>query len=192
MRRLLGLLIVAVLVSGCAVSWRPPRPILPVATRMPAPRPYPTLGPDEPSFDSAQDAWQTRALAVPPAPTLLGAPRTFVITVADDGLRWNGDVLLRWRHPAPPGVDYYEVRHGLNQPYTTGEREGTTTALRFLSDAPGQDFVYQSGTPGAAVAGDLDAWRIKACNRAGCSDPSNAIGVMTFSLRQGSAALPFH
>ncbi len=163
-----------------------PRPTLPVMTRVPAPVPYPTLGPDE----NVDGVVVDRSLAVPPAPTLLGWPKTFVITVSDDGIRWDGDVLLRWRHPAPPGVDYYEVWHGLWQPYSTPENEGTTTALRFLSDAPGQDFVYQSGAPGFDYHGGLDSWAVTACNRAGCSAKSNEVGVVTYSLKQGIEHLP--
>lgn len=198
------------LVIGLLIPWlgacqgerpRPPRQTpVPVATLVPTRVPWPTLGP---SFDfagqtapgSAQDADAAaetgeRGLPSAPAAPVLLSGRSIVLTVSDDGERWEGDVLLRWRHANPPGVDYYEVRHGLNAPYSNPDLDGTTTALRFLSDAPGQDFVYLGGTAGATIAGDLDTYTVRACNRAGCSAASNEIGVMSFSLRQGIPELP--
>ncbi len=186
--RIVGALVLLVLLTGC-VRAVGPTPV-PIVTRAPTPVPWPTLGLDEAPTDAT-----TRALGSPSAPVLLGSPRTFVVTEYEDYCRWAGDVLLRWRHSNPPSVDYYEVWHGLNQPYSSPDLEGTTTALRWLSDAPGQDFVYNSGDygipsgcVGVSIAGDVDTWQVRACNRAGCSGPSNEIAVMSFSLRQG---MPF-
>lgn len=166
---------------------RPPRATpVPIVTLAPTRVPWPTLGPD----DTYQSAPAARSVSVPAAPSLLSG-RTVVLTVEDDGQRWEGDVLLRWRHASPPGVDYYEVRHGLNQPYSSPDLDGTTTALRYLADAPGQTLIYLGGTAGATIAGDLDTYTVRACNRAGCSAASNEIGVITFSVRQGIPFLPY-
>ncbi len=191
----LVLALLVMLPQQCGGRPRPPaptpRPTLPVITRVPAPVPLPTVGPDSSQDAVSRGTWWFGA---PRAAVLLGAPQTQVFTVVDDGTYWNGDVLLKWRHPNPGSVNFYEVWHGLNTPYiepgVRGELEGTTSALRWWSDAPGQSFTYMTLTPGVDIMGGLDTWKIVACNRAGCAAPSNEIGVVTYSLNQGMKELP--
>lgn len=158
----------------------------------PAPAPRATLGPRMP------EAWGLEAApAAPAAPVLLTAPHTALINSqqAIGGL-WRADVLLRWSHPSPPGTNWYRVYAAVDEPYfdpatcATCELEGETTALRWVSAAPGLAFYPDNWDAEANLMSRMQTYRVVACNRGGCSAVSNEVGVVSYSLNQGIPNLP--
>lgn len=159
-------------------------------TRAPAPVPIPTIGP----LALRAESW---SFAAPVAPTLLDWPGTRPINEQMLTTFWETDVLLRWTHPSPPGSNWYQVWTAVNEPYftpgscTSCELEGVTSAQRFVSDGDGLTFSPTHGLPESEIMSRIQTYRVVACNRAGCSEPSNAKGVVVFSLDQNAPLPPW-
>lgn len=180
---------------------RPTRAIsleTPVAgpTWVPAPIPLPTLGPD--GLAGPLNETATRwTFSVPSAPTLLGWPATRLINEQMLTALWETDVLLRWTHASPPGSNWYQVWTAVDAPYFEPGNcagcglEGVTSAQRFVSDAEGLTFSPTHGLAQSDVMGRVQTYQVLACNRAGCSAPSNEMGVIVYSLDQGIPDLPY-
>lgn len=203
-KRVLALIVLAGLLAGCV---RPepirPRPTVgPVATRVPALIPRPTVSPlERPEVTVELPSWGLRSVSAPDAPIALVAPESEVVNVVcagdcitNGGPSWvTSDMLVAWIHPDPLAVDYYEVWRSTTEPYFelgTCERcelAATSTGLEALvADSP-RGFNPVGGTSTVELFSTIDAYRVRACNAGGCSELSNAIAAINESLLQGFA-----
>jgi hypothetical protein len=159
-----------------------------IATRVPAPAPIPTISPLS----------ITRSVAAPEPPELLVTESAVVNVnclgdcIVHGGPSWlTSDTLLGWTHPDPLSADYFEVWMAVDQGYWTPETcdgcelIGATTGLEtVVPDAP-NGFNPVGGSEGAEIMSRVYIFEVRACNAGGCSEPSNQIGTVNYSLLQG-------
>lgn len=171
-----------------------PRPTLMVATRVPAPVPIPTVSPL--NIGSG--------MGTPAPPVLLSGPESAVVNVTcrgdcvtGGGPSWlTSDVLLKWRHPDPPGVDEYLVYRARMEPYFEPETclrcelVGTTTGLELVVPDSPPGFNPVGGTAGMEMMTEIDFYVVRAVNAGGASGSSNRVGSQTWSLMQGASFIP--
>lgn len=134
-------------------------------------------------------------LTAPAVPVILAPPFTRVINSQQLTTTWSADVLLRWSHQRPPGTVWYQVWRSDDEPYfepatcTACALEGTTTAQRWVSTAPGLEFTPDWWNPAVTIRSDFETYRVVACNLRGCSAASAPKVVVSYSLNQGIGEL---
>lgn len=130
-------------------------------------------------------------LGVPAAPVILDYPLTRIVNSQQITTTWSADVMLRWSHTRPPGTMWYQVWRSDDEPYFDPATcaacvlEGTTTAQRWLSAAPGLEFTPDWWNAETTVRSDFETYRVVACNQRGCSAASAPKAVVSYSLNQG-------
>lgn len=205
MKRVLAVIVLAGILAGCV---RPepirPRPTVgPVATRVPVLIPRPTVSPlERPEVTVELPSWGLRSVSAPDAPVALAAPESDVVNVVcvgdcavGGGPSWvTTDTRLAWTSPDPLAADYYEVYTAVDEPYfdvatcVSCELAATTTGLEaIVTDAP-PGFNPVGGTTDANIMSRIATFRVRACNAGGCSDLSNEIGAVNYSMLQGGTS----
>ncbi len=143
-----------------------------------------------------------QVVSTPEAPVILPPPDSVITNTVCVGDCYTGgraswvtsDVIVGWTHPDPLSVDEYEVWRSTQEPYfepescTACELEATTSGLEATVTGSPPGFNPVGGTAGSANQTDLDFYLVRAVNAGGTSEASNRIGVMSYSLMQGSIA----
>ena len=130
-------------------------------------------------------------LTAPAVPVILDPPFTRIINSQQLTTTWSADVLVRWSHARPPGTVWYQVWRSDDEPYFEPATcaacvlEGTTTAQRWVSAAPGLEFTPDWWNPAVTIRSDFETYRVVACNQRGCSAASAPKAVVTYSVNQG-------
>lgn len=190
-------MIIGLLALGCVrerLPERRPRPTVgPVVTRVLPPAPIPTQRPDA----------GVRTLATPVAAVILDGETEVWNYACTGDCVMDGraslvtqDLYVVWEHEDPVMVDYYELWRDTAEPYfepdscTTCTMVTTTTGLAALSEDSPPGWNPVGGTTGSDIRSEMDFYLVRAVNSGGASEISNRIGVVSWSLMQGSSDLP--